>query len=476
MYCIKRLIHLAGSKPVHTGLVSVCKRVTCVIQNISLRSQHNSNEIENDEIDEAYNELSNEYLGIVAGGHRAFIVQPYIKWGPDKKRNTTPELQLAEAEALVKTLPHWTIVDKVCIPLTSLEKKQLLGEGGLENLKTRIRSQRNVTAIFISTYGLKYVQIRELQTIFSLPIYDRYSIVIQIFHQHAKSREAKLQVALAEIPYIWKKLNVDESRNDGAINFIDSRRKILQARETKLKNEIKKLKQHRQMLRSSRQKLGIPSVAIVGYTNAGKTSLIKALTGDSSLEPRNQLFATLDTTAYEGRLPSTLKVLYMDTIGFIQDIPATLLEPFVATFEDAMTADVIVHIYDASHPDYKAQYTHVQETLKNLIHDDRPIINVANKCDLVKQGTVPEDVLAISATESTGIDLLRQQIEKELLLVTGRSTTRIRVRSGSPEAAWLYKETVVVGAEPDSEDLQYLIMSVIATEDKLRKFKKFLSQ
>lgn len=218
-----------------------------------------------------YSEISNEYLGIIAKGHRTFVIQPYIKWGKDKKTVTNKDLQLAESVALVETLPHWTVVDKMCISLMSLERKQLFGSGNLENIKTRIMCGRNITAIFISTNTLKHVQILELEKIFGLPVYDRYSLVIHIFRNHAMSPEAKLQVALAELPYIWKKM----SELNGQINLLEKRRLYLQARETRLKAAIKKLRQHRESVRAKRKGIGFPSVAVVGYTNAGKTSLIK---------------------------------------------------------------------------------------------------------------------------------------------------------------------------------------------------------
>lgn len=218
-----------------------------------------------------YNEISNEYLGIIAKGHRTFVIQPYIKWGKDKKTITNRDLQLAESVALVETLPHWTVVDKMCISLMSLERKQLFGSGNLENIKTRIKCGRNITAIFISTNTLKHVQILELEKIFGLPVYDRYSLVIHIFRNHAMTPEAKLQVALAELPYVWKKM----SELNGQINLLEKRRLYLQARETQLKTALKKLKQHREAIRMKRKSYDFPSVAIVGYTNAGKTSLIK---------------------------------------------------------------------------------------------------------------------------------------------------------------------------------------------------------
>lgn len=309
------------------------------------RNHETTEHADNDLEDEEYEELSSRYLGTAAGGHSAFVLQPYVKWGPNKKTNTTPELQLEEAVTLLKTLSNWRVVDKLCVPLVNLDRKKLLGLGNLESLKKRVASNNEVTAVFVSTNLLKQVQIQELEQVLGVPVYDRYSIVIQIFRAHAKSQEAKLQVAIAEIPYMWTKLNIAREGRGEQRGLIECRRKLLMNREVKLRNALKKLKAHRELLRSNRKENKVPTVAVVGYTNAGKTSLIRALTGDKSLQPRNVLFATLDVTVHRGSLPSRLKVLFVDTIGFIQDVPSTLIEPFVATLEDALNAVIIRFLF-----------------------------------------------------------------------------------------------------------------------------------
>ncbi|KAL0099018.1 hypothetical protein PUN28_020220 [Cardiocondyla obscurior] len=448
------------------------------VQNVIYRLNHDSEKymsMENEEENRKYTEITNEYLGTVAGGHRTFILQPYVKWGKDKKRNTSPELQMAEAVALINTLPNWCVVGAKYAPLLTLQRKHLLGTGALDDLKTELSQCENPSALFISTNLLKFVQIRTLEKIFDLPVYDRYSIVIHIFREHAKTTEAKLQVALAEIPYIRKKMLETCVTRSGAINMTEQMKLILDSKEKKLKGELKKLRQHRLSIRSKRKKYGFPTVAVVGYTNAGKTSLIKALTDDSSLQPRDKLFATLDTTAHQGILPNKLKILYMDTIGFIQDVPETLIEPFIVTLEDAITADLVIHIYDVSHPDMKAQYQHVQETIKSMV-DDRPVIDVANKCDLVRSDCIPKNAIGVSATNLIGIDLLRLKVQEVLLPATGLLSIRVRVKAGSVASSWLYKMTTVTNAEPDPDNAQYLVLQVLATPVDIQKFKKFLKQ
>lgn len=219
-------------------------------------------------------------------------------------------------------------------------------------------------------------------------------------------------------------------------------------------------------MRNKRKKLNFPIVAVVGYTNAGKTSLIKALTDEQRLEPKNQLFATLDVTAHTGYLPSNLKVIYMDTVGFMSEIPTGLIECFVATLEDAMLADVIIHVHDLSHENYVEQRKHVELTLKSLLqtsnNEERErlfnnIINVGNKCDLIKpddlaQWTGEENFQLISSKTLSGIHDLMEEVEKQILLATNRKKITIRVPMGRAESVWLYKNTAVSEVVGDPKD------------------------
>lgn len=247
----------------------------------------------------------------------------------------TPEEQLGEAKALIDTLSSWGVEETISIPLESMDKKTLFKSGSLEKLRHNIRRHGNVNAVFINLGTLKKAQIINLEKEFGVPIIDRYKVVMHILKQHASTKHAKLQVALAELYYLQR--TVFNEMNVGKVER-EKLKMMFQNREQKLKNAIKDLRAERALLRSKRQKIEYPIVAVVGYTNAGKTSLIKALTGEERLKPRNQLFATLDVTMHEGLLPSGLKVLYVDTVGFISDIPTDLIECFVATLEDAILA------------------------------------------------------------------------------------------------------------------------------------------
>lgn len=266
---------------------------------------------------------------------KCYIIQPHVKWGQQKLREITPAEQLDEAIALVNTLPDWKVADTVAVPLETLDQNSLFKSGWMEKLRKAVRHNSNISTVFINRGSLKKVQMQLLEKEFGVPVLDRYRIVMQILKLHAISKHAKLQVALAELYYL-RRTTIHEG-NYGKVEK-EKVKLMFQTREQKLKSAIKDLRMERGLLRNRRQKNEYPTVAVVGYTNAGKTSLIKALTGEEKLMPRNQLFATLDVTVHEGLLPSGMKILYVDTVGFISDIPTDLIECFVATLEDAVLA------------------------------------------------------------------------------------------------------------------------------------------
>lgn len=416
------------------------------------------------------------------------LIQPYIKWGP-RKTAVKPENQLAEAESLVRTLPNWNVEISMKVSVDSMERKMLFGSGKLEEIKAMMQQSRekgkDITCMFISKSTLKYVQRAGLEEYFNVPVMDRYTMVIQILRLHATTTEAKLQVALAEIPYIWGQMRDIEMLGSvglkkGKFYLSEQQKMMLKSREKKIQHELTGLRSRRELLRNNRRAKQFPVIAVVGYTNSGKTSLIKALTDEASLQPRNQLFATLDVTAHAGRLPSRLEVLFMDTVGFMSDLPTGLIECFVATLEDALEADVIIHVQDVSHEDWWEQKQHVETTLASLIRNNTKqtdhimdnVINVGNKLDLVPvEQRNFRDMRTISSTTLAGINDLLIDVEKKLLSVTNRMQMTMRVPTGGQEMQWIYKNAAVTDSEADTKDSQMILLHVVISQAKLQQFK-----
>ncbi|XP_066996842.2 putative GTP-binding protein 6 isoform X2 [Anabrus simplex] len=397
--------------------------------------------------DTEYEDLARQWLRLSSVGHQLLVIQPYIKWGAGKKHNTTPELQLAEAVALANSIPKWAVVDKMVISMKSFEKKTFFGSGNYEMLKEKIRKDKSVTAVFISTQMLRGMQHR------------------------SRLRDV-------EAGSLDKRGGTGGAIGGPGETYLEIQKRSLTARENKLKQMLLKLREQRDLLRNKRKKLEYPVVAVVGYTNAGKTSLIRALTGNLELKPEDKLFATLDVTMHLGSLPCSLKLLYVDTIGFISDIPTHLIESFVATLEDAVLADVILHVRDISHPDTIAQADNVMTTLQGLNLSPEILQNIVvagNKADLVSDGTWVSDnnYIPVSATQHTGLDQLVKVIEETVLKVTGRHCIVIRVPMGGPESRWLYKQAAVTEAVADPGDNQYLLMKVVISEAQLSKFRSY---
>lgn len=352
---------------------------------------------------------------------------------------------------------------------------------------------------------LTFAQKKHLEDIFEVPVMDRFSVVIQILRIHATSRESKLQVALAELPYVWKQLGDQGDRG----RLSDLQKLLLRNREKQIKSELEAVRGHRQLIRKRRFQKNFPIIAVVGYTNAGKTALIKALTSEDSIQPKNKLFATLDITAHGGVLPCNLDVIFMDTIGFMADIPTGLFECFVATLEDAMLAvnlkhtvhsiqrntllfifqDLIIHVQDLSHENSIAQRSHVEKTLRELLasgDEDRrqllgSMITVGNKCDLIDDRDTARELMShsqytysqhiISSVTMEGINELRLEIENKILRSTGRIKMIIRVPQGGEELAWLYKNAAVTRTIADPKNQEYLMAHVVITELTVQQFK-----
>jgi len=391
------------------------------------------------------------------------VLQPWVKWGPQMRQDTTPELLLDEAVTLVETLPGFKVRAKEIVPVKNFDSKSVFGPGQLERLCTQVNQVR-ASVVFTSLNILKRSQIGELEAAFGCKVLDRYSTVLSIFRHRARTTEARLQVALAELPYI-------RSRAPGP-----HEKMIVEIREKKLRLALARLGGQRELLRKNRNKSGIPTVAVVGYTNAGKTTLIRSLTGDSRAEGRDQLFATLDVTVHAGPLPCGLSAVFVDTVGFIQDIPTNLVASFKATLEDAILADVVIHVCDVSHPAHENQATTVAKTLASLpLPPETPVITIANKVDRLDHDTQQQlgDILAVSATTGQGLQTLLELVESEVLRVTGRKTYKFQLSTGSDEIRWLRGFIGLAKEEVDESNPQVTHITAVLTQQQLAQFKNY---
>lgn len=243
---------------------------------------------------------------------------------------------------------------------------------------------------------------------------------------------------------------------------------------------LEKLRKKRHLLRSQRRHREFPVVSVLGYTNCGKTTLIKALTGDTGLQPRNQLFATLDVTVHAGQLPSHMTVLYVDTIGFLSQLPHQLIDSFSATLEDIKHSDLLIHVRDISHPETANQKVNVLNVLKNLQMPDslmNSMIEVHNKTDLITNYESAEPAaLPISALEGRGLEQLKEAVEEEILKATGKQILDLKVNLSSPQLSWLYKEATVQDVQVDADEGSAVVKVIISTAAHGRYKKLFGSR
>ncbi|KAM6962987.1 putative GTP-binding protein 6 [Aplochiton taeniatus] len=448
-------------------------------------------EDEDDVIPESeVDELFQEHVptGLEDKDHRIFIVHPDVKWGSRKQYLTTAELMMAEAIGLVNTLENWTVVDKIILSTKTPEKKKIFGKGNFQFLTERIRRTVGITAVFVNVERLSPLSEKELEEAWGVKVLDRYSIVLHIFRCNAKTKEAKLQISLAEIPLLRSRLRNDFANLDqqgggsryimgSGETLIEVQQRILKERELKIRSALERLRKKRRLLRSHRQHRDFPVISVMGYTNCGKTTLIKALTGDVGLQPRDQLFATLDVTVHAGQLPSRMTVLYVDTIGFLSQLPHQLIDSFSATLEDVAHSDLIIHVRDISHPETVNQKVNVLNVLRNLQIPDKlmnSMVEVHNKIDLVDNYQLSEPhSLPISALREHGLDDLKNVVEGAIVKSTGKQMLNLKVDLSSSQLSWLYKEATVQEVDVVADEGSAVVKVIISAASYGRYKKLF---
>ncbi len=304
----------------------------------------------------------------------------------DSLFDTTDE-SMAELAELVKTAGG-EVVCEVVQNKSDLESGTYMGEGKLEEIAEMIPTLEVDTVVFDDE--LSSVQTRNIADILGVKVIDRSMLILDIFAMRAKSGEGKLQVELAQLKYRLPRLRgLGEamSRTGAGIGTrgpgetkLESDRRHIRRRITALEAELDELEKHRELLRSRRMKDGVITAALVGYTNAGKSTLLNALT-DANVFAEDKLFATLDPTSRAIELEDARKILLVDTVGFIRKLPHHLVEAFKSTLEEATVADVLLHIIDASNEQYSDHIKVVKSVLGDIGAGGKPIVAVFNKCD-----------------------------------------------------------------------------------------------
>ena len=373
--------------------------------------------------------------------------------------DSADEESLAELSALVDTAGG----QAVGMILQSRDKPDphsFIGEGKVEEVRRMVQEEKATMVIFDN--DLSPSQLRVLTEMTGVQVLDRSGLILDIFAQRARTREGRLQVELAQYQYLlprligmWTHLERQGgtsgkgpigSKGPGETQLETDRRHI-HRKIDKLKAELEEVRRVRGTQRQRRMKSEIPVVAIVGYTNAGTSTLLNAITG-AGIPANNRLFDTLDTTTRLLTVSDTLDVVISDTVGFIRKLPHQLVEAFKATLEELEYADLLLHVIDVSNPQWQQQAAIVESLIRELKADQIPCLRVYNKCDLAFSGQRPagEDSVSISARTGEGLDRLLALIDKRL----DKGTRRVTIHLPYDKAGLLdglYREARVESVE-----------------------------
>ncbi|CDZ38634.1 GTPase HflX [Neorhizobium galegae] len=411
---------------------------------------------------------------------RALVIVPVLKQGRSKAGQgdasqapapqRSNEARLEEAIGLARAI-DLEIVQGLIVPISQPRPGTLMGSGKIEEIKALL--DEHDAGLVIVDHPLTPVQQRNLEKEWQAKVIDRTGLILEIFGRRASTKEGTLQVDLAHLNYqkgrlvrSWTHLE----RQRGGAGFmggpgetqIEADRRLLQERIVKLERELEQVVRTRQLHRAKRRKVPHPIVALVGYTNAGKSTLFNRITGAGVLA-EDMLFATLDPTLRRMKLPHGRTVILSDTVGFISDLPTHLVAAFRATLEEVLEADLVLHVRDMSDPDNAAQAGDVMRILSDLGIDEKEaakrIIEVWNKIDrldpeaheaIAERAAGRENVMAVSAISGEGVDALMDEISKRLSGVLTETSIVIPADQLSI-VSWVYSNAVVDGRE-DNED------------------------
>ena len=393
---------------------------------------------------------------------------------------TATDETLEELEALLETAGGFCTA-KVLQNRHTPDSHSFIGEGKAQEVRMLAEATESTMVIFDNE--LSPGHIRALEEIMGIPVLDRSALILDIFAQRAKTKEGRLQVELAQYQYLLPRLagmGKNLSRQGGGIGTrgpgetkLESDRRHIRERIHRLKSELEQVRQVRSVQRERRMKNSVPVVAIVGYTNAGKSTLLNRLTG-AGIPANNRLFDTLDTTSRQLTVSDNLDVILSDTVGFIAKLPHHLVDAFRATLEELQYADLLLHVIDSADPNREEHIDVVDGLIAKLAKPGTPVLRCYNKADLVEKTDIPigSDVVAISAGTGAGMDALLAAIENAL----GQS--RHHVVLTIPYSAGGLVDTLHSGAKVNSTDYTAdgIVVDAVLDEILYGRMKKYVTK